>query len=54
MPYAVEAFIREEGFMDLTNMKSEIAKRMPVKRFEHVFRVMETARILPRSIMYCG
>ena len=29
--------------MDLVKLKSEIEKRMPAKRYEHVLRVMETS-----------
>jgi len=32
--------------MDLIELKSEISKRMPLKRYEHVIRVVETAKKL--------
>ena len=32
--------------MDLAKLKNEIAKRMPMQRYEHVIRVMETAKAL--------
>lgn len=34
--------------MDLKKLKSEISKRMPTKRYEHVLRVMETASRLAK------
>ncbi|MHA6260348.1 bis(5'-nucleosyl)-tetraphosphatase (symmetrical) YqeK [Sporosarcina sp. CAU 1771] len=35
--------------MDLTQLKSEIANRMPVKRYEHVLRVVDTAEVLAKK-----
>ena len=38
--------------MDLTQLKSELAKRLPLKRYEHVLRVMETAQDSSRKASY--